>query len=104
MRGAQPTDSLFLHYSGHGGQTFDLNGDEEDGQDEFICPVDGGIIVDDELKALLSKHLPEGVRHGTLTALLTVFLTFLLYLIFAYDEFEEPHIYVEFNLANDNLI
>ena len=68
MRDAQPNDSLFLHYSGHGGQTVDMNGDEEDGQDEFICPVDhksAGIIVDDELKALLSENLPEGVRYET---------------------------------------
>ena len=43
----------------------DMNDDEEDDQDEFICPVDhktAGKIIDDELKAILSKHLPEGVR------------------------------------------
>ena len=65
LRDGQPNDSLFLHYSGHGGQTFDLDGDEEDGLDEFICPVDhksAGMIVDDDLKALLSKKLPKGVR------------------------------------------
>ena len=80
MRDAQPNDSLFLHYSGHGGQTFDMNGDEEDGQDEFICPVDhktAGNIVDDELKALLSEHLPEGVR----------FVTYFLFMIFLFFEF-----------------
>ena len=65
LRDAQPNDSLFLHYSGHGGQTWDLDGDEEDGMDEFICPVDhrsAGNIMDDELKALLAMHLQEGVR------------------------------------------
>ena len=31
---AQPNDSLFFHYSGHGGQTKDLDGDEADGYDE----------------------------------------------------------------------
>ena len=65
MRDAQPNDSLFLHFSGHGGQTEDLNGDEVDDQDEFICPVDfktAGVIVDDDLKALLSRLLPKGVR------------------------------------------
>ena len=66
MKDAQPNDSLFLHYSGHGGQTFDLNGDEEDGLDEFICPVDynsAGYIIDDDLKTLLSKKLLKGVRN-----------------------------------------
>lgn len=50
VRDAQPHDSLFLHYSGHGGQTKDLNGDEVDGLDEVIFPVDykwTGHIVDD---------------------------------------------------------
>ena len=68
MKDAKPKDSLFLHYSGHGGSTKDLDGDEEDGQDEYICPVDfksAGTIVDDELKVLLSKQLPKGVRSGT---------------------------------------
>ena len=31
--------------------------------DEYICPVDGKNIVDDDLKALLSKKLPKGVRY-----------------------------------------
>ncbi len=30
VAGAQPGDSLFMHYSGHGGQTEDESGDEED--------------------------------------------------------------------------
>ncbi|KAJ7035107.1 hypothetical protein C8F04DRAFT_1259467 [Mycena alexandri] len=34
VRGAAPNDSLFFHYSGHGGQTKDLDGDEGDGEDE----------------------------------------------------------------------
>lgn len=47
---AQPDDSLFLHYSGHGSQTEDLDGDEEEGSDETILPEDfktAGMIVDD---------------------------------------------------------
>lgn len=64
-RGAQPNDSLFFHYSGHGGQTEDLSGDEEDGYDEVIYPVDyarAGHIVDDTLHELLVKPLPAGAR------------------------------------------
>ena len=37
---ARPGDSLFLHYSGHGGQKRDLDGDEDDGMDETLCPCD----------------------------------------------------------------
>jgi hypothetical protein len=50
VQGAQPNDSLFFHFSGHGGQTEDLDGDEDDGLDETIYPVDfkqAGMIVDD---------------------------------------------------------
>lgn len=33
-------DTVFLHFSGHGGKTIDLNGDEDDGYDETLIPVD----------------------------------------------------------------
>ncbi|KAL5351463.1 Ca(2+)-dependent cysteine protease [Pseudogymnoascus australis] len=65
VQGAQPNDSLFFHYSGHGGQTEDLDGDEEDGNDEVIYPVDfrqAGHIVDDTLHSVLVSPLPPGVR------------------------------------------
>jgi len=62
---AQPNDALFLHYSGHGGQTEDTDGDEEDGHDEVIYPVDfkqNGHIVDDEIHYYVVKPLQAGVR------------------------------------------
>jgi len=65
VRDAQPNDALFLHYSGHGGQTEDTDGDEEDGHDEVIYPVDfktNGHIVDDEIHFTVVKPLPAGVR------------------------------------------
>lgn len=40
MAGAQPGDSLFFSFSGHGGQQRDVDGDEVDGMDETILPVD----------------------------------------------------------------
>lgn len=61
----RPNDSLFFHYSGHGGQTRDLSGDEEDGNDEVIYPLDyktAGHIVDDDMHALLVSPLQAGVR------------------------------------------
>ena len=40
VAGAAAGDALFFHFSGHGGQQVDPHGDEEDGMDETICPVD----------------------------------------------------------------
>lgn len=65
VKDARPNDSLFFHYSGHGGLTEDLDGDEEDGYDEVIYPVDFrtvGHIVDDEMHAIMVKPLQPGVR------------------------------------------
>jgi hypothetical protein len=50
---------------GHGGQTKDLDGDEEDGYDEVIYPVDFrqvGHIVDDEMHRIMVMPLQPGVR------------------------------------------
>ncbi|MBW0502952.1 hypothetical protein O181_042667 [Austropuccinia psidii MF-1] len=62
---AQPNDSLFFHFSGHGGQTEDLDGDEDDGFDEVIYPLDherAGHIVDDDMWAIMVAPLPPGCR------------------------------------------
>lgn len=40
VQGAQPHDSLFFHYSGHGGQSVDLRWDNVNGYDDTIYPVD----------------------------------------------------------------
>jgi hypothetical protein len=50
---------------GHGGQTPDLDGDEDDGYDEVIYPVDfrsAGHIVDDEMHRVMVRPLQPGVR------------------------------------------
>ncbi|ODQ56551.1 hypothetical protein SAICODRAFT_63531 [Saitoella complicata NRRL Y-17804] len=65
VSGAQPNDNLFFHYSGHGGQTEDLDGDEDDGFDEVIYPLDfkqNGHIVDDEIHFRMVMPLPAGCR------------------------------------------
>ncbi|KAL1728382.1 caspase domain-containing protein [Schizophyllum commune] len=65
VQDAQPDDSLFFHYSGHGGQTKDKDGDEVDGWDEVIYPLDyetQGHIVDDQMHAIMVKPLPAGCR------------------------------------------
>lgn len=88
VKDSRPNDSLFFHYSGelffrvflasaatvsllirkfvgHGGQTEDLDGDEEDGYDEVIYPVDfkqAGHIVDDDMHRIMVRPLLPGVR------------------------------------------
>ncbi|OQR87666.1 metacaspase Pca1 [Achlya hypogyna] len=65
VQDAKAGDSLFLHYSGHGSQQDDKDGDEADGKDETICPVDyetAGMITDDEMHAILCAPLPAGVK------------------------------------------
>jgi len=65
VKDAKPNDSLFFHYSGHGGQAKDLDGDENDGYDETIYPVDfryNGHILDDDMHAIMVAPLQSGVR------------------------------------------
>jgi len=57
-RQAAPDDMVYVHYSGHGSQVKDLNGDEDDGMDETILPHDArtdGVpdITDDEIGEFL---------------------------------------------------
>jgi len=65
IAGAKSGDSLFFHYSGHGGTQQDANSDEVDRNDETLVPVDfqtAGQIIDDDIHAMLVAPLPEGVR------------------------------------------
>jgi hypothetical protein len=40
VRGARKGDVLLLHYSGHGSNVPDNDGDEADRRDEILCPTD----------------------------------------------------------------
>jgi uncharacterized caspase-like protein len=65
VQGCQPGDSLVFHFSGHGSQQKDYNGDELDGYDETLCPTDfetQGMIVDDEINAVIVKPISHGVK------------------------------------------
>lgn len=56
---------LFFHYSGHGSQVRDTNGDEEDGKDETICPIDFmsvGMITDDLIREKLVLKVPSNSK------------------------------------------
>jgi len=63
-------DEAVFHFSGHGTLVRDTNGDEVTGLDSCLCPLDynapasagGGIITDDELRALLVNKVPRGAR------------------------------------------
>jgi hypothetical protein len=62
---SQPNDVCFVSFSGHGGNTEDLNGDEDDGWDETLIPVDfreNGQIVDDDILKMLVKPMKKGVH------------------------------------------
>ena len=61
VRGADSTSQLILHYSGHGGQTYDRSRDEVDRRDEMIYALDGQLI-DDDLKRFVIAPLPEGAH------------------------------------------
>ncbi|KAJ3114437.1 Ca(2+)-dependent cysteine protease [Nowakowskiella sp. JEL0407] len=64
VEGAQEGDALFFHYSGHGGTTLDHDGEEDDGLDSTLCPVDyleNGQITDDDVHFIVSQ-LPAGAR------------------------------------------
>lgn len=66
----KPGDVLFIHYSGHGSQVLDTNGDEWRNvetryRDDVLCPCDyvtAGYIVDDTLKDILVNKIPKGAK------------------------------------------
>jgi hypothetical protein len=70
VAGMAAGDEAFFHYSGHGTLVRDRNGDEVSGMDSCICPLDynvssaagGGVITDDEIRALLINRVPRGAR------------------------------------------
>nr|GMD00561.1 metacaspase-1-like [Ipomoea batatas] len=65
VQGCQAGDSLVFHFSGHGSQQRNYTGDEVDGYDETLCPLDfeaQGMIVDDEINATIVRPLPRGAK------------------------------------------
>jgi metacaspase-1 len=58
---SKPEDIVYFHFSGHGAQIPDRDGDEEDGQDEFLCAVNLNpkdhttLVTDDQLKDLFDR-------------------------------------------------
>lgn len=57
-------DDIFVHYSGHGTYVKDKDGDEDDGKDEALVPLDydkSGVITDDLLHDYFA-YLPKDCR------------------------------------------
>jgi metacaspase-1 len=66
VKNAETGDCLIFHFSGHGSQIRDREGDElADHMDELICPYDmdweDGYITDDTMREIL-QQLKKGVR------------------------------------------
>ena len=66
VRGSEAGDVCVFYFAGHGSNQADLGGDESDGRDEYLIPVDwdqrgGGFIVDDDLFEHVIVPLKEGV-------------------------------------------
>lgn len=68
---SKPGDVIYIHYSGHGYQTEDENGDETDFLDEVLVPSDGtsakAYILDDEINARLDQLRKKGITNVTLS-------------------------------------
>ncbi len=62
---AKEGDTLYFHYSGHGSSVKDFSGDESDGMDEVLLPLDfktAGKILDDWMYANLIAKIPKGAK------------------------------------------
>jgi len=65
VNGIQTNESVFFHYSGHGGLTVDFSGDEQSGFDSCIYPINNGkieMITDDELRVMFVDKMPTGSK------------------------------------------
>ncbi|XP_031281838.1 metacaspase-1-like isoform X2 [Pistacia vera] len=64
VKDCEKGESLVFYFSGHGLRQPDFNGDEIDGFDETICPVDfmkEGMILDNYINTTIVKPLIQGV-------------------------------------------
>nr|GMC81297.1 metacaspase-1-like isoform X1 [Ipomoea batatas] len=65
MKNLQPGDSLVFYFSGHGFRQPNFAGDELDGFDETICPLDfrtEGMILDNAINDIIVKPLAPGIK------------------------------------------
>lgn len=70
VAGAKAGDVLYLHYSGHGANVPDNDGDEADRRDEILCPTDldwKDPLTDDWLRATIDSSAALKKRQVNLT-------------------------------------
>jgi hypothetical protein len=60
---AQPGDELFFSYSGHGSSRTDVDGDEVDGMDEVIVPMD---YITDEYGCVVDRFISDDTIYKTM--------------------------------------
>ena len=59
LESSGPDDVAVLTYSGHGTWLPDVDGDEDDGRDEAMCPYDlseTNLILDDDISNIIHEH------------------------------------------------
>lgn len=61
VKNVRSGDKIFIHFSGHGGRTIDLDSSESDNKDEVIFTCDHNIIKDDTLKRMLYLTKEENI-------------------------------------------
>ena len=62
LENAVSGDLVCLFYSGHGTKVFDYNKDEDGySYDQAIVPIDGNILIDDEIKKIINIYLKPNV-------------------------------------------
>jgi len=62
VKASKKGDVAYLHYSGHGSNVPDDNGDEADGRDEILCPAN--LDWDDPLRDDWLRTTLDGLRAG----------------------------------------
>src|SRR6187399_2970197 len=62
VKASKKGDVALLHYSGHGSNVPDDNGDESDGRDEILCPTD--LDWDNPLRDDWLRTTFDGLREG----------------------------------------
>src|SRR4029077_18228184 len=69
IRGGERGDVLLVHYSGHGSNVPDNNGDEPDNRDEILCPTD--LDWYDPLRDDWLRGVFDGLRDGVNLTVIT---------------------------------
>jgi hypothetical protein len=70
VRDIKAGDTLIFYYSGHGANINDRNGDETDGKDEVLVPLDynaNGVISDDWLFTNMANKVPQNATLWSFT-------------------------------------